>query len=48
MPLVMDLVIKGKMPEFLLQVKFGEIEITTKTKYFKELELKEQCNVDKP
>jgi hypothetical protein len=31
-----------------VQVKIREIETTTKTKYFKELELKEQCNVDKP
>jgi len=32
----------------LTKEKFGEIELTTKTKYLKELELKEQCKVDKP
>jgi hypothetical protein len=28
--------------------KIEETEITTETKYLKELELKEQCNFDKP
>jgi len=30
-----------------LQVKVGKIEIIIKNKYFKETELKEQCNFDK-